>query len=73
MLIQIDEMEPAFELPWFNGQVGNWASLGERQLEQTVHYLRQVHKDRKLNEKGIETAKNFTWENTARRLASVVA
>lgn len=74
LLIDIDEKEKAIDNIWFNGQ-GNWATIGQKQIDQTVDYLRFVHKRKQLdgqfiNVAGIETAKNLSWNNTFKQLFS---
>lgn len=65
MLIDIDETENANDGVWFHGQ-GNWAKLGQKQLEQTINYMRHVyHNNIKTNEYGLITAKQYSWKNTS--------
>lgn len=69
MLIEIDDLEEAYDGIWFNGQ-GNWAQIGEPQKDQTISYMRKIHKDKQehkslFNEEGVATAKRFSWENSA--------
>jgi glycosyltransferase involved in cell wall biosynthesis len=75
--IVIDEKEEAYDGKWFFGAeqgFGNWAKLGDFQMEQMVYYLREIHKDKHEsgvaigNKFGIETAKQFTWTNTVKCL-----
>ena len=64
-LIDIDELTIAEDGKFFNGE-GKWADLEEKQMEQTVEYLRRVYKENiKTNPNGLETAKKYTWDNTA--------
>jgi len=64
-LIDIDELTVAEDGKFFNGE-GKWADLGEKQMEQTVEYLRKVYKENiKTNPQGLQTAKKYTWDNTA--------
>jgi len=64
-LIDIDELTIAEDGKFFNGE-GKWADLGEKQMDQTVEYLRKVYKENiKTNPKGLQTAKKYTWDNTA--------
>ena len=68
-LINIDDVEDAYDGKWFSGQ-GRWAEFGYDQEEQLINYMRGIFKTRYNNEgiKGIETAKKFTWENTVDKL-----
>ena len=72
MLVETDELEDAHDGKWFRGQ-GQWAKIDEKQIDQLVEHMRSVHKlkqndDLKINQEGIETAKKFTWENTAKSI-----
>lgn len=68
-LIHIDKFEPCYDAKWFFGN-GTWAELGSDQLEQCVEYMRgiAVRKGLTLNAAGIQTAKNFSWSNTAKEI-----
>ena len=73
-LISIDSLEPAYDGRWFFGQ-GNWAKLGESQLEQAVSHLRHLYScfsssSELINMKGLETASHFSWANSASSLVS---
>ena len=64
-LVDVDETEPADDGMWFRGQ-GNWAKLGEKQLEQTVEHMRFVYNNNVYtNPNGVETARLYSWDNTA--------
>jgi len=64
-LIDVDDLTEAEDGKFFNG-IGKWADLGENQLSQTVEHLRKVYKDNiKTNPNGLNTAKKYTWKNTA--------
>ena len=71
LLIQIDKLEDANDGVWFNKE-GQWAQLGEAQIDQLVHHMRFVHKNKQLNVAGIETAKRFSWEAAAERLVKCI-
>lgn len=70
--IEIDKLEPARDGIWFHGQ-GEWAALEKRQKDQLIMYMRKLHQQKQdgelhLNLSGIETAKKFSWENTAQEI-----
>lgn len=68
-LVHIDNLEPAFDGMWFDGKVGNWAAIRERQMEQCVAHMRKCYLDNvRTNTEGINTAAAFSWANTARIL-----
>ena len=71
-LIDIDDLEDAYDGLWFNG-FGQWAKIGESQKEQIVHYMRYVYeKNIRTNPDGVETAKKFSWENSAEKLLECI-
>lgn len=68
-LIEPGPMEEAFDGVWFNGQ-GEWASLGEAQLEQAITYMRKLY-DTRMGKGGLAKAhmnEKFTWDNTAKAI-----
>ena len=73
LLIEIDALEDAVDGRWFFGQ-GQWAAFGDRQMEQLVAHMRHVHNSKQesgnvaVNDAGIETAKLFNWDSTARQM-----
>lgn len=72
-LIDINSLEPAYDGFWFNGKIGEWANLGKDQLDQAVEYMRNIHKNYKLNMYGWETTrKQFTWEKSVGEILNVV-
>lgn len=76
-LIDIDDVEPAYDGRWFHEQ-GNWAQIGPNQEAQIVDVMRDVAGqlfDRDtyfVNEPGIETAKKFTWDITAEKIEDLM-
>lgn len=69
LLVEIDDMESAYDgTPFFDG-FGQWAKIGDAQLDQIVTHMREVHKHKQNgllypNAAVMETAKAFSWENT---------
>ena len=75
-LIEIDELELAFDNKWFHGQ-GEWAKIGTSQMNQLIEHMKNVHTMKQsgqniLNNAGVETANKFTWENTSQRILQYV-
>ena len=67
-LVNIDETEKAYDGKAFKGQ-GNWAKIGQQQIDQTIEYMRYLYKNRiNTNSSGIETAKKYSWQNSAEHL-----
>ena len=72
-LLDIDGMSEAYDGKFFFGD-GNWA---EPNMDQLVEYMRKVHKCKQkgvlgVNNAGIDTARQFSWENSARRLLGAI-
>jgi glycosyltransferase involved in cell wall biosynthesis len=68
-LIEINSLEDARDGRWFFGH-GQWAALGDEQLEQAVSFMRKVHAHKQegcsmVNQAGIDAAKRLSWERTA--------
>lgn len=68
-LINIKETESAFDGKWFFNQ-GNWAKIGNEEIDILVNLMKVVIKNYncELNNAGIETAKQFSWDNTATQI-----
>jgi len=71
-LIKLDKLEDAFDGKWFFRQ-GQWGSLGDKQRASIVKNFREVHELKQngslgVNDSGIETARKYSWENTASRI-----
>jgi hypothetical protein len=70
--VEITEKEKAFDDKWFNGE-GNCAKLGDAQLDQTVDYMKYVYTNNiKTNPEGLETAKKYSWTNTANIISNQI-
>jgi len=81
-LVEIDELEQARDGVFFSGEYGEWASFNDSAKDQLIEHMRNVHgvkqqytnswekdmRNKCLNHTGIETAKKFTWKNSAQEL-----
>ena len=71
VLIDMKDVEPAFEEPFFRGQ-GNWWQFGTFQITKLKGYMRDIytHKDNYKNcaSKARLRASQFTWSNTVDKL-----
>lgn len=64
-LVDIQELCNAKDDKFFDGY-GKWANLGKSQIDQMVEHMRYVYKnDIRTNDKGLGTAKEYTWEKTS--------
>lgn len=71
-LVDIDGTEPAYDGKYFRGQ-GNWAKIGEKQIDQIVDYLRYAYKNSvKANPAGLKTAQSLSWINSASKIINCV-
>lgn len=71
-LVDISELEKAYDGKAFTGQ-GSWAKIGQQQIDQTIEYMRYVYKNKiNTNMSGVETAKTFSWQNTAKALSGCI-
>ena len=69
-LLSIEGLEPAYDGKWFFGQ-GHWAKIGEKEVEILESLMEDFHVNNKkehLNTAGIETATNFSWDNSAKKI-----
>ena len=76
MLVTIDDTEMAYDGKWFHGQ-GNWAKIGNGQIDQIVSHMRKTHASVQNNENtfntaGVETAEKFSWKNSADKIMEVL-
>jgi glycosyltransferase involved in cell wall biosynthesis len=76
LLINITSLEKAFDNKWFFNQ-GNWANMGDDQIEQCVHHMRNIHDQKKngslgVNTAGIDTSNKFTWNNSVEKIEKYV-
>jgi glycosyltransferase involved in cell wall biosynthesis len=75
-LITIDGLADANDAKWFHGQ-GQWADLGDAQVEQLVAHLREVHRLKQSgalepNTAGRDTMAGYTWDATARAIVDAL-
>lgn len=69
-LVIPQHLESAHDDFWFTGQ-GNWANFGNTQIQEFVKNLQKIHLTKSsgksiINNEGVETAKQFSWENSAK-------
>ena len=67
-LVNINETEKAYDGKAFVGQ-GNWAKIDNKQKNEIIDYMRYVYNNKIVtNINGVETAKKFSWLNSAKTL-----
>ena len=72
-LVPIEELEPAFDDKWFFGQ-GKWAKIDRHETWDLSMKMMRFILDKKgtLNDAGIKTAKQFSWDNSASRIVDIL-
>jgi glycosyltransferase involved in cell wall biosynthesis len=78
LLIEIDELEVAYDGRWFTNGIGQWGRLGESQIDQLIEHMRNIHKRKQtngnlFNQSGIDCANRFSWKNTAEKIESILS
>lgn len=76
-LIDIDNLEPAYDGKWFFGD-SQWAEIGDKQKKDMIAGLRYYYElwkkgDNLLNQQGIITARRFSWANTAEKITKLLS
>lgn len=75
-LVDVSGLEEAYDGKFFRDRttVGNWAKLDDDFIERAAGELSSYFVDSTLtkNSKALETAKQFTWTNTARKIIEVL-
>lgn len=72
-LIDITSYEMADDGKWFNGKVGEWANISYSNINDMVEMVKDIHHKKqnnllKINDEGVKTAQNFTWDHTANEI-----
>ena len=72
-LVSIKGTEPAFDNKWFFGQ-GNWAKISSHEKWDLSMKMMRFILDKKgtINQAGIDTAKRFSWSNTANIITDIL-
>ena len=75
-LVTIEDKELAYDGKWFHGQ-GNWAKIEDKHIDQIAQKMCSFHENRMdnkdlFNQAGVETALEFSWDNTARKILEYV-
>jgi len=76
-LIDIKNLETAFDGIFFDGTKGFWAELSDDQVDQTVAHMRDVHTKKQsntlgINVEGLKTARHFSWNFTLQNIMRYV-
>ena len=75
-LVEIDSLEPAIDGKWFNGELGEWASINDNAFDSLVEHFRTVYREWQDgspdNPAGVKTAMELSWKETARKIRETV-
>lgn len=76
LLVDTEEKEDAVDGFWFRGQ-GQWASIKEKEISSLAEHMRTVHEQKKtdnlkMNQSGVDTAKQFSWKNSAQKVIEAI-
>lgn len=75
--VSIDSLEVAIDNVWFDG-FGEWAHIGNNQIEQIISHMRHIHKLKTdngyldINKNNVLQAQKYTWEKSADKLIKVL-
>ncbi len=72
LLVEVSNTEPAYDGKWFDGNSGSWATISDQEIDIFVDMMKSVHENHRFNKEGVETAKTFSWRNTAQSILSNV-
>jgi glycosyltransferase involved in cell wall biosynthesis len=69
-LVDIQDVELAYDGKWFHGKCGNWAKIDDQAIEQFVNHLREVHTLKQsnslvLDNSSLKNIEYFNWDNSA--------
>ena len=77
LLVDLENSETAYDGKWFKGQ-GSWGKIDQKSVDVFADHMSSVHHLRKTgklspNEEGVETARNFSWNNTAKEIINAIS
>ena len=70
-LLSVTRLEKAIDNIWFHGQ-GNWMSIEEKEINELADLMLDVYNNSYVNKEGIETAKQFSWSNSAKKILDII-
>jgi len=68
-LLEPNGMETAYDGIWFTSGIGSWVTIN---IDELVELMRQAHNNKQFNQAGVDTAKKYTWKNTAMTIESIL-
>lgn len=76
-LVNVNSQELAYDGKWFNGKCGSWAKISSQEIDLFSEYMKNVHQRKQegnltLNDEGVKTAGNFSWQHSARKIKEIL-
>lgn len=74
--VEVDEMDWAFDGVFFDGKVGKWYTIGEKQRTQFKSHLRTIYNhivNGDVNHDARRRAEEFSWQESARKLVTCLS
>tara|TARA_B100001564_G_scaffold359340_1_gene380719 strand:+ start:3081 stop:4154 length:1074 start_codon:yes stop_codon:yes gene_type:complete len=77
LLVDTTNKEMAFDGIWFNGKVGSWAKIEDKQVSEFAELMREVHNKKQKqeltsNSQGVKTANNFSWTQSSNKIREYI-
>lgn len=73
MLVEMPDREVAIDGVFFDGNRGNWGKHTKQTINDLAECIRIAYKrGKEINKNGIETAKKFSWDNSAGQIVSAL-
>lgn len=72
-IVDINQLEPAVDPDWphFNGEF-EWAKIGDREIDQAVHWMKVCYESRLNNPQGLAKAQSLSWKKVTEKLCSIL-
>ena len=73
LLIPIEDVEKASDDKFFSNATGNWAKITDKEISILSSLMKKVHEEEITNNPaGVETAKQFSWKNSAKKILEIL-
>ena len=77
LLVNAPDTEIAYDGKWFHGKLGCWAKMSQEQITLFAGHMKEIHSAKQkdslgINIAGLETARQFSWKNTAQKIRDYI-
>lgn len=77
LLVDTPETEIAYDGKWFHGKLGCWSKISKKEVSKFADYMKEIHLSKQnnnlgINTAGLETARQFSWKNTAQKIRDYI-